>query len=588
MRDDKAAFGSAVEYYKKNLAKKKGADVFIIFKNTDKGAFYSLSPLSRALHELGCEVLAVGYGKERQGLDALYDVWQSFEEFKKGIKNTKTAAFEEFLSEAQKKMPEIEELFERPALILDAKGNSFVGDAISLEYRDGWIREHRTKELSETAKILWKEVYNVRESERIGVGFTLIPKEKMLGHPLQDYLDSYQINWAMASTCNGKVAMSAYSTKDSQLSPSEKVSDLRATLLGLEYDKEADEQPFIAFRQLSKELRLDRLKPLDAAFSTSGKGYPGRHRFGESVGYPSLNGKTRWKTPGQMLSKFDFYPQTKLEDRDPQTRIAFTETLPIDVFIETNLLDWKEVRSRNQKIKDVMDKCDVIYVKGNTREKFVTNLEVGLIKPDGKRRWVRRSDTDVREKINKTYLEMTGIRAGNMGNIPGGEAFVTPQYMKGTFVGDVVIAIDQSYPLHEKDPFVVETYGDTYKVISAPKDVLEKFNIRKKEAWELLLESEKKGSLPQEIIRMKKDNFERIGEFAINTNPKAKLCEYLIVNEKIAKMMHIAMGSGYEEDRSTDYHIDVVFNAPRQKLDVYGMDKKGKEHWILRKGEFVV
>ena len=51
-------------------------------------------------------------------------------------------------------------------------------------------------------------------------------------------------------------------------------------------------------------------------------------------------------------------------------------------------------------------------------------------------------------------------------------------------------------------------------------------------------------------------------------------------------MMHIALGSGFEPDRSTEYHMDIVFNAPRQKLDVYGKDKQGNEHWILKDGEF--
>ena len=61
----------------------------------------------------------------------------------------------------------------------------------------------------------------------------------------------------------------------------------------------------------------------------------------------------------------------------------------------------------------------------------------------------------------------------------------------------------------------------------------------------------------------------------------------MIVNEKIARMMHIALGSGFEPDRSTEYHMDIVFNAPRQKLDVYGKDKRGNEHWILKDGNFV-
>ena len=173
-----------------------------------------------------------------------------------------------------------------------------------------------------------------------------------------------------------------------------------------------------------------------------------------------------------------------------------------------------------------------------------------------------------------------------MGNIPGGEAFTTPEYMKGIFVGDVVVHVDQSYGLDEKNPLVVECYGDNYKIIDGPKDIMDKINQRKNEAMKLLLEAEKHKSLPKEIIDMKKKNFERVGEFAINTNPKARLCEYLIINEKIAKMMHIALGSGFEPDRSTEYHMDIVFNAPRQKLDVYGVDKEGNKHWILKDGNF--
>jgi hypothetical protein len=585
-RYNRRLFDSCVKYYKKTAASLRNKSIFILFNTTDRKAFYSIAPLSRALHELKCDVCAIGSGRNRESIDALFDVWDTYEELNNGIKNNKTNALRKFIEETKRKLPECEELFQKPDIILESREGKWHGH-ITLEQKDEWLQEYRMDKLRETAKILWRDVYNVKPSETIGIGFLLIQEEHMLGHPLEDYLDSYQINRAMASMCKGKVVLSAYTTRDSQLKPSEKISDLRATLLGCEYDKEIDEQPFKAFRQLSKELTLRRLTPVDATFSTVGKGYPGKHRFGDSIGYPSLNKKTRWKTPAQMLTKFDFYPQTRLEPRDPQTRVAFTETLPIDIFIETNLLDWAEVRKRNQRVKDIMDKCNVIYVKGKLKEKYVTTLEVGLVKKDGMHRWVRRSDTDVRHKLNKEYSKRTGIRAGCMGNIPGGEAFVTPEYVKGIFVGDVVIAIDQSYPLSPQKPFVVECLGNTYNILSAPRNILKKFNQRKKEAWKLLMQTKKKKALPPEIIKMKEDNFENIGEFAINTNPKARLCDYLIVNEKIAKMMHIALGSGYEDDRSTDYHMDIVFNAPRQKLDVYGIDADGKTQWILKDGEFV-
>jgi len=580
MKYDEKAFNSAVDDYKKRLDSIKGKKLFIVFDIKNKDAFYSIAPLSRALHELGNDVSCTGISRKSDALEALKDVWNAFE--------AKNAALAEFIGEVDKKAKgEFIKLFRKPDFMLEAKENKFAG-SIELPLHAEWFREYRMDELLKTSEILWRDVYALKKGERVGIGFTLIPAQNLMGHPLEDYLDSYSIIWAMTQAA-GRIAeptMNGCTFRSSMLEKSEIVSDLRATLLGCELEKDIDEEPFIKYKKLSGFLNLGRIKPIDLSFSIHGKGYPGKHLFGEVIGYPSPNKKTRWQTPGQMVYKLDFYPQTQYDERDPLARVAFTETIPIDIFIETNLVDWADIRARNQKIKDIMDKCDVIYVEGNLKEQYTTKLEVGLVKKDGSRRWVRRSDTDVREKINKTYLQMTGIKAGCMGNIPVGEAFTTPEYMKGIFVGDVVVHVDQSYPLDEKKPMVVECYGDSYRIIDGPKEIIEKISKRKSDAMKLLLEAEKNKSLPQEIINLKKKNFERIGEFAINTNPKARLCEYLIVNEKIARMMHIALGSGFEPDRSTEYHMDIVFNAPRQKLDVYGIDKNGSKHWILKDGEF--
>ena len=121
----------------------------------------------------------------------------------------------------------------------------------------------------------------------------------------------------------------------------------------------------------------------------------------------------------------------------------------------------------------------------------------------------------------------------------------------------MLLSADQSYLLSESNPLVVESDGESYKIISGPKDIIEKLEKKKDEAWQLILNQERFKSLPQEIIDLKKNNFGRIGEFAINTNPSAKLCEYLIVNEKIARMIHVALGSGFEPDRATEYHTDI-------------------------------
>jgi hypothetical protein len=523
------------------------------------------------------------------------------------------AALMDFIKLVDKKAKgRFEKIFNPPEILLCASKDGFLGCNYKSLYEEcecdecyekiedencymmlpfmaGWFKKHKWQLLLKTSKTILDQVYNIKKGERFSIGFELMLANKDLDKPKEDYLDSYAICWAMLQVSKKicKVSMGASSPKMSMLMPMERSSDLRTTLLGCELSKDIDEPALAKYRPLSKILGTNRLKINDAAFFISGKGYPGKHVFGEVIGYPSPDKKTRWNGPGGFIYKLDYAPQTKLDPRPPRARFAFTDTLPLDIYIDTCNIDWLAMEKRNNTIRDITEKSEKIIVKSNIKGKYTTNLEVGLVKPNGEHRWARGSDVDTRFKVNKEYFKRTGIKAGCMANIPGGEMFTTPEYIEGTFVGDVVISIDQSYRLSAINPLVVECKKTGYKIVSGPKDIIGKFNKKKKEAWKNLLKTEKFGSIPKEIIAMKKRNFEGIGEFAINTNPKARLCDYLIVNEKIAKMMHIALGSGFEPDKSTEYHTDIVFDAPRQKLDVYGIDKKGRQLWILKGGRFV-
>ena len=588
MKYDEKKFDSAVEEYKKILGDVKAKSFLIVFDVSNKKAFFSIAPLSRAIHELGADINAMGIDKESESLDALYDIWEVFKQDKENP-DEKTKALIDFIEEVEKRAKgKFTGLFEGPDYILEAKEFGFEGN-FTLPFKDDWFKEHKSKEMDETCKKIWNDVYDLKKDEKVSVGFVLVQKDEMLGHPLEDYLDSYAISWCMALNCSSSsITMGASTQRKSMLDKSESISELKAVLLGCELCKDVDEVIFKKYKKLSDILDLKRIKVVDASFFISGKGYSGKHIFGEVIGYPSLNKKTRWQSPGQMIYKLDFYPQTASDDRIPLARVGFTETLPVDVFVETCNIDWKKMRERNWKIKEIADKCKLIRVYGEEIDGFKTDFEVGLVKKDGVHRWVRTSDTDVREKINSEFLKRTGIKAGTMANLPGGEAFVTPEYVKGTIVGDVVISIDQSYLLSDKEPLVIKSDGKEYKVISGPKDIIKKIQEKKKEAWEMILNQERFKSQPQDIIDLKKKNFNMINEFAINTNPNAKLCDYLIVNEKIARMIHVALGSGFEPDRATEYHTDIVINSPRQKMNIYGVDDNGKEHWIIKNGEFVV
>jgi len=581
MKYDLKAFNSAVKYYETALSAYKGKTIFIAFDASNDTAFFSMAPLSRAAHNLGCFVSANLFDKASPPIDAMMDVWVTYANMVAGLKNEKTKALHDFIQLVDKKSNgEFKHIFKAPELLIDANKKGFMtSDGEFMEYHPEWFRKYRWNDLIATGKIVWNQVYDLKKSEKVGLGFDLILKADDMKNPLEDYFDSYAIARSTYHSCYARrKTMKAVSSVKKMDELGERTSELSTTLLGCELSKNINEPVFRAFRKLSNLLKLHRFGTNDATFFIKGEGYGGRHIFGQVIGYPTPNRKSRWDGPGGIIYQLPWYPQTKFDSRKPLCRMGFTDTVPVDKYIEACKIDWLAMKRKDDKLIALAKKSEKIIVASSK-----TNLEIGLVKKDGERRELMNSDVDIRTKIDKAY-QKKGIIAGNMANIPGGEMFTTPEYVKGTVYGDVVINIDKSYPLMNLSPLVIKCYGNKYKVISGPKHVVAKMNEKKKEALAILLKQEKNKSLPQSVIDTKKRNYENIGEFAINTNPKASLCNYLIINEKIAGMIHVAFGSGFEADRSSVYHYDTVINAKKQKLDIYGVGKDGKKHWMMRQG----
>jgi len=584
LRYDIKKFKSAVNSYIKVL-KKTNAKTIFIYGNINKKSFFSMAPFTMACSELDIDVV-VSFTHNIKETSVLFDIWKTYEEIKNKRKTPASVILNELL-----KLINIKELnacFKRPDLILAVKEDGLYNEKIKIMYDYSWFSPYMENELRETSQKIIKEVYALKPSELFSIGFVVLPKEDHLPNPLQDFLDSYSIAYNIfeaARENNNKIKISASSERTGMHDKPVAHSELLTTLVGLELEKEIDLPIFKKYKLLSTELGLDRIKIPSANFFVSTKGYHGKHYLGERIGYPTKNKKSRWSSPGGMIYKFPWYPQSDYEDRDPISRVAFTSTVPIERFVESTLIDYKEMRRRNKKISDILKKCTKVFVKSNLVGG--SNFEVGLVKK-GVHRRILGSDSDVRTIVSKRILKETGKKYGRMANIPGGESFTTPSYVTGRIVGDVVINIDKSYRLSQKEPFIVESTKKGYRLISAPKIVKDAFIKKKKDAWKNILLKEKHGSIEKKIINLEKRNFEHIGEFAINTNPNAKLCDYLIINEKIANMIHVAFGSGFEADASTEYHMDVVIDSPRQKLDIYGITKDKQKKFIIRDGIFVV
>ena len=118
MKYGEKSFNSAVSDYKRCLKDAKNRSFFIIFSIANKDAFYSIAPLSRALHELGADASCVGINVKSGGIEALKDVWKTFEELEKGITNDKTTSLKDFIDEVDKKAKgEFKKTFKKPEFI---------------------------------------------------------------------------------------------------------------------------------------------------------------------------------------------------------------------------------------------------------------------------------------------------------------------------------------------------------------------------------------------------------------------------------------------------------------------------------------
>jgi len=595
MKHNVKELNKAVAFYKKELKGllKKGNACLIELPLANEKAFFSLAPLSRAIHELDADASVFVLSHESKMLPALRKTWKIFSELKQGKKTKATKYLQEFISSVAKKTKgrEFESLFKEPELTILAKPAFFLAGSKKLPFQAKWVKKRQWNGLLEAASKILKQGYGAKKSERASIGFELLPKAKDLKLPLDDYLDSFSIAYTFAlkaTTLCKSVSMGADTGRKSQLLPMERISDLAATISGCEYEKSISEPWFNAFKKLSPIIGANRLQISQLSFAIHGEGYGGQHFFGMKIGYPTPNKKSRWQGPGQMMLKPYWYIQSKIDPRPARRRHAITETLPIENYVRTCNIDYFQLRKRDDEIRNVLRKCVKLFAVGRKLPQGQTNLCLDMSHIHSGKSPLLVSDIEVNPITEPEAARVFKTKSGRYGNFPGGEVFFTPHKMDGTFVGDVVIAIDKSYIIPQNNPMVVSVKDGKYKLLSASSEIKKAFEKRKKESWQLIGILEKNKSSPKSIIQSMRKNFGRVGEFAVNTNPKARLSRYLIETEKLAKMMHIALGSGYEPNRETTYHCDIVINAPRQKIDLWGIDKKGKEHWVIKKGNFVV
>ncbi|MGL4524041.1 MAG: aminopeptidase [Spirochaetia bacterium] len=153
-------------------------------------------------------------------------------------------------------------------------------------------------------------------------------------------------------------------------------------------------------------------------------------------------------------------------------------------------------------------------------------------------------------------------RPGEAGNLPAGEAFISPTLYKayGKIVFDGSLAL--------KDKTLIPTTPVTLEVKDGLVSHIQGGNeaqalIKTIEHGEkLAIQLEKEGKLKPGDGTLYAKNARHLGEIGIGVNPAAKVIGNMLIDEKALNTCHIAIGSNYDDDGPSLIHQDCVCLNP--------------------------
>ena len=259
----------------------------------------------------------------------------------------------------------------------------------------------------------------------------------------------------------------------------------------------------------------------------------GKDPYGLTIGYVGRDGK-------KYTSLFD-----KLLDGDKRIRGFWSPTTTVDMFERCVALDYADMQSKALSLKKALD----------------GHKEVHITAPGG-------TDTYISIKGRKAFLDDGDFRTpGKGGNLPAGEAFISPaiEGVSGTIVFDGTIdlvpnAVIPKTPvkLIMKDGYISSIEG----------------GVEAKELLKVILHGEKMAR--EKGMKDEERNARHIGELGIGINYKAKMTGNLLEDEKLGKTIHLAIGANYDNDANAMIHQDCLVMRPSMWVDNKQIMKDGK------------
>jgi leucyl aminopeptidase (aminopeptidase T) len=231
------------------------------------------------------------------------------------------------------------------------------------------------------------------------------------------------------------------------------------------------------------------------------------------------------------------------------------------MFIRTVPIDYEELRTNCQKIKEVLDKGHNVHIKAPSG----TDITIGI-----NNREAKTDDGDFSSP-------------GDGGNLPAGETFISPELgaSRGKIVFDGSIASDKGIIIIET-PIQCDVDGGFVTTISGGReaDKLRETISRAKETTENFV---KDGKISEEELDHYRKNTNNLGELGIGLNPSATIIGNMLEDEKEYGTCHIAIGANYDNDARALIHLDGLIKEPT--ITVTG---EGFEKIIMNKGNLTI
>ncbi|MFC1617748.1 aminopeptidase [Patescibacteria group bacterium] len=278
------------------------------------------------------------------------------------------------------------------------------------------------------------------------------------------------------------------------------------------------------------------------------------HCSAESSGFDPQRYAGGYNYRGQKYDEYRYLLFAKKKMRG-----CWTNSCTSDRFAQTVVINYQQMRVLIGKIMRKFNRAHRIYVK----TKRGTNFEAGI-------------------KTRQSFVDDGDFsKPGLYGNVPAGEAFVSPDLndVNGTIVIDA--SMTQRRGLEIKKPIKLELKNNhIYAINGSHEAKMLKSDIAQAIAG--VRKNVRAGKFGKKEAEEYIKNCHAIGEIGLGVNPKAKIGHSPIEDEKVINVMHVAIGRNYDFDQVAPIHFDCMLRGPEVVLEYPG----GKKETIHKNGKF--